>query len=90
MYACVCMLPCQWAGRAWTWCSGYSFHSGTGLPLCLTVEQKREAVQQRQAEGLFIDHLWPTWQQEGDDDKERNYGGQGRANKKIGHPTRMK
>lgn len=32
---------------------------------------------QRQAEGLFIDHFWPTWQQEGDEDKERNYGGRG-------------
>ncbi len=32
---------------------------------------------QRRAEGLFIDHFWPTWQQEGDEDKERNYGGQG-------------
>lgn len=45
---------------------------------------------QRQAEGLFIDHFWPTWQQEGDEDKERNYGGQGGAKHKIGHPTRAK
>lgn len=68
----------------------FTLVQGSLSGLCLTVEQKRGAVQQRQAEGLFIDHLWPTWQQEGDDDKERNYGGQGRANKKIGHPTRMK
>lgn len=44
----------------------------------------------RQEERLFIDHFWPTWQQEGDEDKERNYGGQGGTKKKIGHPTRAK
>lgn len=25
---------------------------------------------------LFIEHFWPTWQQEGDEDKEGSYGGQ--------------
>ncbi len=45
---------------------------------------------QRRAEGLFIDHFWPTWQQEGDEDKERNYRGQGRTKKKTEHPTRAK
>lgn len=85
--ACVHVSPCQWQRV------GVRYRVLRLLILLWhktpsnSLAEERSGAQ-RQAGGLFIDHFWPTWQ--GDEHKERNYGGQGGAKDKIGHPSRAK
>lgn len=91
---CVCLCVCQPVTGQWQRV-GVRYRVLTLLILLRhknpsnSLAEERSGAQ-RQAGGLFIDHFWPTWQQEGDEDKERNYGGQGGAKDKIGHPSRAK